>query len=261
MERIGYLIKELRVDPAEITGVTFTNKAAAEIRSRLVKILADPQAVKALNLGTFHSLAWRILKFDPLQTPAKLLDEMEARGIIEDILRQKRIPLTAREAALNISLIKNEFPGKALNQLPSRELEVYQAYQDALTLYRRCDYDDLIVNTVALWETNPDWLRPIKPSFKYLLIDEFQDINALQYRLIKLWAADGCSLMVIGDPNQSIYGFRGASAAFFEQVQGDFPTARLWQLTGNYRSPGVIIQAANALVDPSLPTNPEPVPE
>jgi len=248
VERISYLIKESGVNPAEITGVTFTNKAALEMKSRLAAILNGDKRVNRVNLGTFHSLAWRILNESPDPLASKLLDEFEARDIIEEVLRQKRIPMTAREAALIISLVKNKYLWEEELAIPPKVVEIYQAYQQSLQLYQRYDFDDVLIKTFELWEAGPDWLTPIKQQFNYLLVDEFQDINLLQYKLIKLWAQNSKSLMAIGDPNQSIYGFRGAGAQFFKQVGTDFPAAVSLHLSRNYRASAPVIKAANALI-------------
>jgi uncharacterized protein (TIGR00375 family) len=248
VERINCLIHEQGVNPAEITGVTFTNKAAAELRSRLATLFNGDKRANRVNLGTFHSLAWKILNKNPQAVPFKLLDEFEARDIIEEVLRQNRIPMTAREAALIISLVKNKYLWEAELAIPPKVAEIYQAYQKSLQLYQRCDFDDVLIKAVDLWEEAPEWLEPIQQQFNYLLIDEFQDINLLQYKLVKLWARNSKSLMAIGDPNQSIYGFRGASAQFFKELGNDCPKTISLHLSRNYRASAPLIEAANELI-------------
>ncbi|HBE79126.1 MAG TPA: hypothetical protein DDW65_15330, partial [Firmicutes bacterium] len=250
VERIAYLIRELKVNPAEITGVTFTNKAAAELKQRLAALFNGDKRINRVNLGTFHSIAWRILHENPQGIPCKLLDEFEARELIEEVLRQNRIPMTAREAALIISLVKNKYLWEAELAIPSKVVDLYQAYQESLRLYQRLDFDDVLIKAVDLWEEGPDWLGPVRSKFNYLLVDEFQDINLVQYKLVKLWARKNQRLMVIGDPNQSIYGFRGASANFFSKLvdDQDYPKAVSFHLGQNYRSSSLLVNAANTLI-------------
>jgi uncharacterized protein (TIGR00375 family) len=249
-ERIACLIRNQGVDPGEITGVTFTNKAAAELKNRLGSILTGEKRINKLNIGTFHGIAWNILNRNPEPFDFKLLDGTETRELVEEVLRQNRVPMTAKEAALIISLIKNKYLWEEEMELPAAVNELYQAYQETLRIYRRIDFDDVIVKAVELWKEDPVWLAPFKKRFKHLLVDEFQDVNSIQYQLIKLWAEGNQSLTVIGDPNQAIYGFRGASASFFDRLRQDFPGTISWQLSRNYRSAPVIVKAANSFVKP-----------
>mgnify|MGYP000887672844 FL=1 len=251
MERIHYLIQEKGVEPAEITAVTFTNRAANEIKSRLVKLLAGDRRVKRLNLGTFHSIAWKLLQRDPESKDMKLLDEIGAKSLIEETLREQRIPLRAREASLALTLLKNKYLWEEELNLPPGAVELYQAYQEKLRQYRRWDFDDLIPKMVELWEEDPDWLKSLKREFHYVLVDEFQDLNLIQYRLVKLWARNCRSLMIIGDPNQSIYGFRGSNSYYFNLLPQDFPEAVSYRLTQNFRSSATVIKAANELIPKS----------
>lgn len=248
VERIVYLIQEAGVDPAVITAVTFTNRAANEIKSRLVKLFAGDRKLNRLNLGTFHSLAWKILRQGPEFQEIKLIDNIGSKSIIEETLREHRIPLLAREASLALTLLKNKYLWEEEPNLPPAAVELYQAYQQKLRRYRRWDFDDLIPKMVDLWEENPDWLQPFKCCFQHVLVDEFQDLNLIQYRLVKLWAEDCRSLMVIGDPNQSIYGFRGSNSRFFTQLEQDFPEVVSYKLTNNFRSGIQVIKAANSLI-------------
>ena len=248
VERIVYLIREAGVDPAEITAVTFTNRAANEIKSRLAKLLAGDRKLNRLNLGTFHSLVWKLLQHDPESQGMKLIDDIGSKSLIEETLREQRIPLRAREASLALTLLKNKYLWEEEPNLPPAAVELYQAYQQNLRRYRRWDFDDLIPKMVDLWEDDPEWLRPFKRQYQYLLIDEFQDLNLIQYKLVKLWAGDCRSLMAIGDPNQSIYGFRGSSSLFFPRLAGDFPETVSYKLTHNFRSTAEVIRAANMLI-------------
>jgi superfamily I DNA/RNA helicase len=176
------------------------------------------------------------------------LDGIGAKSLIEETLREHRIPLRAREALQALTLLKNRYLWEAEPNIPPAAVELYQTYQRKLRLYRRWDFDDLIPKMVELWEEDPDWLKPLKRQFRHLLVDEFQDLNLIQYRLIKLWARDSRSLMAIGDPNQSIYGFRGSSSNFFNLLKEDFPEAVSYRLTQNFRSSATVIKGANRLI-------------
>ncbi len=247
-ERIIHLIREEGVDPTEITAVTFTNRAANEIKSRLAKLMAGDRRLNRLNLGTFHSLGWKLLQRDPESRDMKLLDDIGAKSLIEETLREQRIPLRTREASLALTLLKNKYLWEEDPNIPPGAVELYQAYQEKLRHYRRWDFDDLIPKMVELWEEDPDWLKPLKRQFRHLLVDEFQDLNLIQYRLVKLWARDCRSLMIIGDPNQSIYGFRGSNSYFFNLLKQDFSETVSYRLTHNFRSSATVIKAANTLI-------------
>ncbi|MCL6591563.1 MAG: UvrD-helicase domain-containing protein [Firmicutes bacterium] len=251
VERIAYLINTEDVNPCEITGVTFTNKAAAELKTRIGALLHNEKKANKLNLGTFHNIAWRVLNQNPEPLGVKLLDEAEARDLIEEVTRRNRIPMTAREASLVISLMKNKYLWTPEVEIPGKVMELYQAYQQSLKDYQRLDFDDIMIKAVELWEEDPDWLAPYKKGFSHLFIDEFQDISLIQYKLVQCWIKNCRSLLVIGDPNQAIYGFRGASPRFFERLREDYPTAVYCQLTRNYRSAPVVVKAANALIGPA----------
>jgi uncharacterized protein (TIGR00375 family) len=259
VERIVYLIRDKKVDPAEITAVTFTNKAAAEIKARLAKIFTGDAGVNRLNLGTFHSLAWRLLNLDPAGLTEQLIDPAEVEALLQEVLREKGSPVPTREALRRIGLIKNKYLWEERQEITAEMEEIYQAFQKKLAVFRRCDFDDIMLRAVALWEESPEWLNSYRSRFTYLLVDEFQDINALQYRLIKLWAKDCRGLMVIGDPNQSIYGFRASSSKFFQELANDLPQTVTFRFATNYRAPGLLVEAANALIEPELrqqPVNP-----
>jgi uncharacterized protein (TIGR00375 family) len=251
VERIAYLIRDAGADPADITAVTFTNKAAAEIKTRVARRLSGLAGLKQIRIGTFHSLAWQILNSNPAGPPWQLLDRSAAETLIQEVLQEEQLPFSLREATRQLGLIKNRLRGEEPAGMTSQLRQLYQAYQQKLELFQRLDFDDILIKTVELWETAPQWLEPLRRRFTYLLVDEFQDVNPLQYRLVTLWAGDSRSLMVIGDPNQSIYGFRGSHSRFFTDLQNDFPAMASLQLTRNYRSTAPLIAAANTLIAPA----------
>jgi uncharacterized protein (TIGR00375 family) len=252
VERIAYLIREAGVDPAAITAVTFTNKAAAEIKDRVTRLLNDFPGLKQIQIGTFHSLTWQIINHNPAGQPLQLVDRYAVEALIEEVLQEEQLSLTIREATSQLGLIKNQLLFETPDGIAPQLMQLYQAYQRKLALFQRCDFDDILIKAVELWTAGPEWLEPLRRRFTYLLVDEFQDVNPLQYRLVTKWAADSRSLMVIGDPNQSIYGFRGSHSRFFNDLKTDFPAVASLQLTHNYRATAPLIAAANTLIAPQL---------
>jgi uncharacterized protein (TIGR00375 family) len=252
VERIAYLIREGGADPATITAVTFTNKAAAEIKARVERLLAGITDLKQLQIGTFHSLAWRILNSDPDGPPAQLLDRPAAENLLQEVLQETQISLALREAIRQLGLVKNKYLWEDPLRIDPTLLRLYRAYQQKLAFFQRWDFDDILVKAVELWDAAPEWLKPYRRRFTHLLVDEFQDVNPLQYQLVSRWAKDSRSLMVIGDPNQAIYGFRGSDSHFFADFQRDLAEAVSMRLTQNYRSTATVIAAANSLIAPEF---------
>lgn len=224
--RIAHLIESRGVNPAEITAVTFTNKAAAEMRERLEARLGA-QAVRGLTVGTFHAVCLHLLDKRPLIT------ENEALFLMQDILAELKIKKSPREALRAVSNIKN---GTAVQEAGIDE-SVYEKYCADLKKLGFRDLDDLLLDALELDVKD-------KKMFTYLLVDEFQDINPVQRRLVRHWSGGGENLFVIGDPDQSVYGFRGASASCFSDLHTDFPALRIITLRKNYRSAPEIISCA-----------------
>lgn len=264
VHRLAYLIGVRGISPAQITAVTFTNKAAAEIRQRVVELLGEAAGIEGLTIGTFHSICLDLLRCWPGQDRAMIfagreqltvLDETDARSILAEILQERRWGSSRQAARLQrqISLLKSRGLLPSSTGVPEDLRPVYNAYQERLAEYGVLDYDDLLLLAVDLlerWMASGEDTLEIKrllARFTYLLVDEFQDVNPVQYRLIRLWSGGG-NLFVIGDPDQAIYGFRGASNRFFRQLQEDFPAARVFRLTRNYRSTPTILRAAAAVI-------------
>lgn len=266
--RLAYLIGVRGVAPGRITAVTFTNKAAAEIRQRVVELLGAGGAIEDLTIGTFHSICLDLLRchrgqgvpapaFHGREEPI-VLDEIDARSILAEILQEgeKAGSRRAVKVQRQISLLKSRGLLPSSPGVPEDLQPLYSAYQERLAAYGVLDYDDLLLRAVAMLEEGcrdasgkeAPGVTGIFGRFNYLLVDEFQDVNPVQYRLIRLWAGDGSNLFVIGDPDQAIYGFRGASNRFFRKLQEDFLAARVFRLTLNYRSTPAILRAAGALI-------------
>ena len=231
VSRIACLVERRRVPPGGITAVTFTNKAAGEMRERLQIHFGNKRAVGQMTIGTFHSICLKLLTGLGEQTA--VLDEFGAQAILADILQNLGVKQSPREALREISKIKNGGAGS----VPE---EVLAAYNAQLLADGLVDFDDILLRVLERYEsTNRETL--LRPS--HLLVDEFQDVGDLQYRLIRAWASEG-SLFVIGDPDQSIYGFRGSSVRCFERLSADRPDIRTIGLQKNYRSTPQIIGCA-----------------
>lgn len=245
--------------PWEILAITFTNKAAGELKNRIAAILGEQSDVWA---GTFHSVCAKILRFsgDRLGYTSSftIYDTDDQKSVIKDILKTMKISekeLPVKLIAGEISRAKESFmgPSEYLSSAPSnhaRELiaKVFAEYIKRLKNANAMDFDDLIINTVTLFEQNPDVLSKYSQRFRYIMVDEYQDTNYAQYRLISLLAGHHKNLCVVGDDDQSIYSFRGATIENILNFERQFPGAQVIRLEQNYRSTKTILRAANAII-------------
>ena len=232
VERIAYLVEERGAKPSEITAVTFTRQAAGEMRARLEARLGGKKAVRGMNIGTFHAICLALLEKKPI------LGESEARDVARGVLEaQGHKGISPRELVERVSRVKN---GASLE---SEELspELYRAYQARLTELDARDLDDVLLEALEKDLSG-------KRAFTHVLVDEFQDINGVQRALVKHFASFGQSLFVIGDPDQSIYGFRGADAGCFAALARDWPDLQTIRLRENYRSTPQILAAAQSAI-------------
>ncbi|PDW02902.1 ATP-dependent helicase [Candidatus Viridilinea mediisalina] len=262
--RVAYLIEQRGVDPFNILAVTFTNKAAREMKDRL-EALVGAQAAYALSVGTFHSLCARFLRRDIVHLGRErnfvIYDGDDQQRLMRRVLREmnvdeKRNP--PRSLLARISSAKNELVGPAeyarLNRSsPFDELVAtcYQRYQVLLREANALDFDDLLVETVRLFDEHPDVLAHYHTRFTALLVDEYQDTNRAQYLLIRQLAAQQRNLFVVGDDDQSIYLFRGADVRNILQFEQDYPEAQVILLEQNYRSTQSILDIAQAIIQAS----------
>ena len=248
VSRIVFLVRRCGVSPCRVTAVTFTNRAADEMRTRLIKALGDKRAVKAMTIGTFHSICLQILS-DEGKKDIPIIDEPDALSIVEEAARDLHRKTSVREAGRAISLVKSGAQSSVEESgIPN---EVYDAYQERLARYGVMDYDDILLRAQEIFrQAAADGGREtrLRKRFSYLLVDEFQDINPVQYRLIREWGRHSAGLFVIGDPDQSIYGFRGSDARCFARFFEDYPRARCIRLCQNYRSTPEILRCAGALI-------------
>ena len=225
--RIAYLVENLGVKPDEITAVTFTNQAAAEMRQRLEARLGGKRAVARMTIGTFHAICLKLLK------EIQLIGPGEALTVAAEILRANGGKGSAKALLQGVSRVKNgvSWEDVGLDQC------LYTAYCARLEELGVLDFDDLLIQALALDTTG-------HRAFSHLLVDEFQDINDVQYALVRAWSRHGRSLFVIGDPDQSIYGFRGASGRCFQRLAEDVAEVREIRLVENYRSAPEILAAS-----------------
>ncbi|WP_282923883.1 UvrD-helicase domain-containing protein [Mediterraneibacter massiliensis] len=243
VSRIVYLLKNRKVKPSEITAVTFTNLAAAQLYERVQKEMGKNRRLYHLQIGTFHAVCLTLLKEQGMEFT--LIDRAEAQEIAEQVLEAQTYPMSAREFLEAVSRQK-----AGIEQRVTEEEEwqaVYKSYAEELENRRLLDFDDLLVKTVEKIRSKemvPGWEK----RFSYLLIDEFQDMNPIQMELMWLWRSAGRELFVIGDADQSIYGFRGADAGCFERLKKAMPDVCVIELEENYRSSPEILSAAFAVI-------------
>jgi len=257
--RIAHLIQERGVAPSRIFAVTFTNKAAGEMRARVAALLgADP---KGLWIGTFHALSARLLRreaahlgFGPNFT---IYDQDDSESFIKRLLQQRGLSSKANppraihaiiSGAKNRMLLPEELGASADSPLERVAAEIYAALGPALRQANAMDFDDLLLYPLTLFQEHPERLASWQRRFDHVLVDEFQDTNAAQYRLVKLLAATHRNLCVVGDDDQAIYGWRGADVRHMFSFQQDFPGTTLVKLEQNYRSTQVILDAANGVI-------------
>ena len=240
--------------PAQIAAITFTNKAAAEMRER-AKALIGPKAAKPLVVSTFHSLGVRLLREDGQRVGLKpqfsILDSDDVLGILKDAGGSTDNAL-ARRWQWAISLWKNQGLNSAQVE-PADDDErvaqrVMQRYEERLAAFQAVDFDDLIGLPVALLRRDAEARAKWQAQLRYLLVDEYQDTNAVQYEMLKLLAGERAMFTAVGDDDQSIYGWRGATVENLRRLPEEYPALKVIPLEQNYRSTGHILRAANAVI-------------
>ncbi|WP_172147948.1 DNA helicase II [Pseudomonas tumuqii] len=258
VHRIAWLIQLENASPHSVLSVTFTNKAAAEMRARIEQMLGVNPA--GMWVGTFHGLAHRLLRAHwqeaGLAENFQILDSDDQQRLVKRVIRElgldeQRWP--AKQAQWFINGQKDEGlrpqhiqPGGDL--FLATMLKIYEAYEAACARAGVIDFSELLLRALDLWRDKPGLLEHYQRRFRHILVDEFQDTNAVQYAWLRLLARGGDSLMVVGDDDQSIYGWRGAKIENIHQYSRDFPDAETIRLEQNYRSSAGILKAANALI-------------
>jgi len=255
--RMAWLIQVEGISPSHILAVTFTNKAANEMRSRVEKMLHT--SARSLWIGTFHGLSHRFLRMHweaaGLSQDFQILDADDQYRLIRRLIVSMGLNedhYSPKKAQWYINKQKEEArePQRALTQHADDEtfLKVYQLYQETLNRTAAIDFADLLMKTYQLLQTNVELRTIYQSQFRFLLVDEFQDTNAIQYAWLKNFLGDQTAMMVVGDDDQSIYGWRGARIENIQRFSKDFPDARVTRLEQNYRSTATILKAANALI-------------
>lgn len=265
--RIAYLIGELKVFPSRILAVTFTNKAAKEMRQRLAQLLDEDADNRQFMpwMGTFHSICVRILRMDgasigldrrfliyDTDDQVSLMKQiMKARGLTDKDIKPRAV-LSVISNAKNEMRSAEDFSMSARGPREQKITELFFAYEKALKEAAALDFDDLLTKTVELLQNSPEIRRKWQRQFEYILIDEYQDTNAVQYALIKLLVNERRNLCVVGDDAQSIYSFRGADYTNILNFERDFPGTTVVKLEQNYRSTGAILDLANSLIQHNI---------
>lgn len=251
--RIAALVRTGSAWPSQILAVTFTNKAAGEMRERLVALLDEDQT-RSMWVCTFHSMCARLLRLEHLSAGLprsfSILDTSDTRGVIRNILVELGLPddaATVRKTSATISRIKN---GGSVRP-DERVAKVHEAYQQRLAKLGAVDFDDLLLRAMQLLEDDVDVRSRYQRKFRYVLVDEYQDTNPVQYRLVQLLAADSRNLCVVGDADQAIYGFRSASPEALVTFTRDWPDAAVVVLETNYRSTPQILEVCQAVIAPN----------
>lgn len=257
--RIAYLMVEKAVNPYNILAITFTNKAAREMKERVSQLMGG--AAEEVWISTFHSMCVRILRRDidriGFNRNFTILDTTDQQSVIKGILKDKNLDpkkFDPRSILGTISSLKNElidpesYSKQAGSYYERIVSEVYEEYQKRLRKNQSLDFDDLIMTTIHLFQRVPDVLEYYQRKFQYIHVDEYQDTNRAQYLLVKLLASRFQNLCVVGDSDQSIYRWRGADISNILSFEKDYPNAHVILLEQNYRSTKRILQAANEVI-------------
>ena len=255
INRIKYLIEKRNVKPEEILVITFTKAAAGEMRERFARLMGEKRC--RVTFGTFHAVFFQILKYAYHYTAANILRDDQRYQILTELADRQRLEYEDEKEFISgisgeISLVKNE-------QIPlehyyssscSEEVfrQIYQGYQERLRRSGLIDFDDMLVYCYELLRERPDILAQWQRRFRYILVDEFQDINGLQYQILRLLARPEDNLFIVGDDDQSIYRFRGAKPEIMRGFQKDYPQAETVLLDENFRCSGKIVEAAELVI-------------
>ncbi len=258
--KIAYLMKKEKYKPDSILALTFTNKAANEMKDRIRELIGK----KAENLwmGTFHSIFAKILRIEAKYTGYKsnfsIYDTEDSLSLVNNIVNNLNIDIegiTANSIRHRISFVKNhmimpkEFRKKHVNSFIDEKIaDVYDEYQKRLFENNAMDFDDLLLKPIELFKSKPNILQKYKKRFHYILVDEFQDTNKAQYEILKFLVSRNCRITVVGDDAQSIYSWRGANLDNMYNFEKDYPKHKVFRLEQNYRSTKTILKAADSVI-------------
>ncbi len=257
--RLAYILTQRMAEPYQMLAVTFTNKAAGEMKSRVNELMRTE--IAELQVSTFHSFCARMLRREATaagyDSNFTILDQEDSVSLIKNCIKDLKISdgqFPAKGQARKISDAKNQlisadqFAQAASGYFETRTAEIYKLYQRRLRECNGMDFDDLIFNTVWILRNNPAIGEKYRNRFRYLLVDEYQDTNRVQYLLLKSLLGDHQNICVVGDEDQSIYGWRGADIRNILEFEKDFPGAKIIKLEQNYRSTNIILKAASAVI-------------
>ena len=258
VHRVAWLIQVEGVSPYGILSVTFTNKAAGEMRSRIEQLVGVP--TRGMWVGTFHGLAHRLLRAHwqeaGLPQSFQVLDSDDQYRVIRRLLKameldESRFPPRQMQWFINARKDEGQRPQHIEHKgdpFMRQQLAVYQAYEEQCQRSGLVDFAELLLRAHELWLQQPQLLAHYQQRFQHILVDEFQDTNTIQYAWLRVLAGSNAKITIVGDDDQSIYGWRGARIENLQRFEIDFPGARTLRLEQNYRSTGVILKAANALI-------------
>ena len=257
--RYAHLVKHHNVDVEQILAITFTNKAAEEMKSRISKLLNLKISPKWIS--TFHSLCVKILRIHGDNIGYKsnftIYDQSDSNKVIRNCMSENNVDLkqySPKRFQAHISNLKNSMisPGEALENAESffevKVAEIYSSYEKKLMIANSMDFDDLLIKTVELLQTNESILKFWSNKFQFIMVDEYQDTNFVQYKLVELLGSNNKNVCVVGDSDQSIYAFRGADIRNIIEFEKDFSNATVIQLDKNYRSSKKILNLANSVI-------------
>ena len=257
--RYAHLVKHHNVDVEQILAITFTNKAAEEMKSRISKLLNLKISPKWIS--TFHSLCVKILRIHGDKIGYKsnftIYDQSDSNKVIRNCMSENNVDLkqySPKRFQAHISNLKNSMisPGEALENAESffevKVAEIYSSYEKKLIIANSMDFDDLLIKTVELLQTNESILKYWSNKFQFIMVDEYQDTNFVQYKLVELLGSNNKNVCVVGDSDQSIYAFRGADIRNIIEFEKDFSNATVIQLDKNYRSSKKILNLANSVI-------------
>lgn len=255
--RIAFLMHEKRVSPDNMLAITFTNKAAQEMQKRLSKLLGENSRLP--QTATFHQFCLQLLKEKDVYKNYAIIEERERKQLISHAIKNisqkgKEVKVDREVVLTTISNAKQRMvgPGTFVGEDVSEQKiisEIYRIYNESLKIQKLFDFEDLIYTAVTEMESNEMYRRQCRNRFKYIFIDEYQDLNQAQYRLIRALSSPDTNICVIGDPDQSIYGFRGSDYKYFINFIDDYPETKVVFLERNYRSTQVILKAAYQVME------------
>ncbi|MEO0580639.1 MAG: UvrD-helicase domain-containing protein [Bacteroidota bacterium] len=257
--RLAFILDQGLADPQELLALTFTNKAAREMKERIFKLVGAP--AKSIVMGTFHSIFSRILRVEAdrigYTSAYTIYDSDDQQRMLKTLLKERKMDdkvYKPRVLSNAISMAKNrlispkEYQENAVDDFNLKVAQIYQAYEERLFKSNAMDFDDLLIKPILLFQGHPDLLYKYQHRFRYIMVDEYQDTNHAQYTLTNMLAAAHHNICVVGDDAQSIYAFRGANIQNILNLKQDYPELKTVKLEQNYRSTKVIVDAANSVI-------------